>query len=77
MRIIHGTLADLSYVSPQLPSYLSVGGHPIANISFLGQGLKPGSSFVYRVNCGEEQAILKLNRTEREVFVAGQKLQTL
>ena len=24
-------------------------------------------SFVYRVNCGQEQAILKLNRTEREV----------
>lgn len=77
MRFILGKLADLGYVSPQLTSFLNLGGHPIANISFLGQGLKPGSSFVYGIDCGAEQAILKLNGTEREVFVAGQKLQTL
>ncbi|DBA96037.1 TPA: hypothetical protein ACH3X1_001538 [Trebouxia sp. C0004] len=30
-------------------------------------GLQEGSSFVYRVDCGEGQAVSKLNRNEREV----------
>lgn len=57
-------------MSPQLPGLLSLGGHIVTNICFIGQGLKEGSSFVYRVDCAEGQAVLKLNRNEREVTVA-------
>ena len=69
MRIIHGTLADLGYANPHLPLLLRLGQHTVSKICFLAQGLKPGSSFVYRVDCGQEQAILKLNCTDREVTI--------
>ena len=57
-------------MSPQLPGLLSLGGHTVTNICFIGQDLKEGSNFVYRVDCAEGQAVLKLNRNEREVTVA-------
>ena len=69
VRITHGTLADLGYMSLKLPCLLSLGGHRVSNICFIGQGLKEGSSLVYCVDCGEGQAVLKLNR-KRKVTVA-------
>lgn len=68
VRIIHGTLTQLGYKSPHLPPLLQVGHHEITNIGFIGQGRKAEGSFVYRVDCGDEQAILKLNHTDREVI---------
>ncbi|DBA76250.1 TPA: hypothetical protein ACH3X1_009970 [Trebouxia sp. C0004] len=53
-------------MSPQLPCLLSLGGHTVSNIFFIGQGLKEGSSFGCRVDCGEGQAVLELNRNECE-----------
>ena len=57
-------------MSPQLPCLLSLGGHTVSNICFIGQDLKEGSSLVYRVDCGEGQAVLKLNTNEHEVSLA-------
>lgn len=67
VQIIHGTLADLGYSSPELPSVLRLGGHTMSNICLLAQGRKAGSSYVYQVDTDEGQAILKLNHTECEV----------
>lgn len=47
VQIIHGTFADLGYISPELPSLLRLEGHTISNICLLAQGRKAGSSYVH------------------------------